>query len=391
MGRAKTALIESEERGWDAPEKFVCAECVEDEFLKECIQRNLDCLKCDYCGQESDNPISTLVQHILEPISGALFHYFAEPAGAGVPRDDGEWVGNMFDTFDVLESLPFYCNEESLFQDIVNSFHDWWWVECADGHWLGEHESTRWIWDWKFFENTIKTKTRYFFSDVSDELSSFERGSSPIILLNQIGRMAERLGLYKCLPAETCLYRVRTTSGDKTFDSFDEMGPPPSCKARSGRMNPIGISYFYLACEKETAIEEALNHSSCRGFIATFKPKQNLTILDLATLPNPPSVFDVDRYKDRQAILFLSEFVHAISQPTNMKSNGEDIHYLPSQVVSEYFAQVCSTNREHGQIDGIVYPSTKESGGKNVVIFPPRQHFTKWTDIVEICDIEQVN
>lgn len=37
----------------------------------------------------------------------------------------------------------------------------------------------------------------------------------------------------------------------------DEMGAPPSEEAKDGRINPDGISYLYLANNKETAIAEA--------------------------------------------------------------------------------------------------------------------------------------
>lgn len=52
MGLAKTAWMDAEARGWDAPDKFVCEECVPDLFLKEVVADNLEQDVCDYCGRE---------------------------------------------------------------------------------------------------------------------------------------------------------------------------------------------------------------------------------------------------------------------------------------------------------------------------------------------------
>ena len=99
MGLAKSEWMESEERGWTAPEKSVCADCIEDDYLKSVI---LDCAenkKCDYCQRKSPRPISAPLSYVVEPIAYALFSYFADPTEAGLPRDSGEWVGENLITY----------------------------------------------------------------------------------------------------------------------------------------------------------------------------------------------------------------------------------------------------------------------------------------------------
>ena len=57
-----------------------------------------------------------------------------------------------------------------------------------------------------------------------------------------------------------------------------------------------------------------------------------------------------------------------ICQPVQ-KDGREHINYVPSQVVSEYFAQVFKTP-EGKMLDGIVYPSAVALGSVNLALFP---------------------
>lgn len=375
------------ERGWDAPDKHVCAECVEDEFLKDIIQSNVSAQTCDYCESRSDEPIAAPVEAIMHPIGGAFFANFADPSSAMLPRDDGDWIQELTYTHDALESLPLTCHDD-LFEDVARSFHNWGWVQCAKGFWLSEHDSTVWRWNWENFERTVKTRTRYFFAGTVLEDSGNDEISSPGDLLRLIGSMAQELDLYKTLEAETPLYRVRKMREGEVLNSFNQLGPPPSDKASAGRMNPAGIGYLYLAQEQRTAIGEVLNGPPCQAAIATFTPKNNLRILDLAELPEEPSIFNTEKHDIREAILFLKKFVHAISKPVP-KDGREHVDFVPSQVVSEFFAQVF-LQEESDRIDGIIYPSAIVPGGQNVVIFPPREPMRNWKDVVEFRDVEQI-
>ncbi len=55
MGRVKDWEMEQEARGWwSVPGKFVCAECFDDDFLKQSIRDNVEVSKCDYCGSTGE-------------------------------------------------------------------------------------------------------------------------------------------------------------------------------------------------------------------------------------------------------------------------------------------------------------------------------------------------
>lgn len=85
MGRVKAEMMEAEERGWHALDTYVCADCVEDEFLKSLISNNCETDTCDYCGRKSDELIAAPTEVIQEAIAGAVFYYFNDPTNAGVP------------------------------------------------------------------------------------------------------------------------------------------------------------------------------------------------------------------------------------------------------------------------------------------------------------------
>ena len=81
-------------------------------------------------------------------------------------------------------------------------------------------------------------------------------------------------------------------------------------------------------------------------------------------------MFDAARRRDREAILFLHSFANEISKPVT-KDGREHIDYVPSQVMSEFFAQVYQLPGETPRhLDGIIYRSAVRPGGKNVVLFP---------------------
>lgn len=387
MGLVKSELIEAEERGWDAPDTHVCAECVEDDFLKAEIADHVFEKYCDYCHRKAPEAIAAPLSTILGPIAHALHTHFADPSVAGLPRDSGEWVGGeqITDTNDALSSLPLNC-EEDLFDDIAGAFHNTAWYPCAGGHWLDIHEHDELRYAWSSFEYEIKHRSRYFLLAKKDHTSGApgER-YSPRTLLQRIGGLVQKLNLIKTLPLNTRLYRVRRTSESGNFETFGDIGPPPDDRAAAGRMNPPGISYFYLAFEQETALAEVINKPPCHAAIGEFEAKMELTFLDLTELPHLPSIFDSDHSDEREGLIFLEHFIDAIAIPVT-KDGREHVDYLPSQVVCEFFSQVFQIDGG-GQLDGIAYPSAVRSNGKNFVIFPSREYSTEWVDRVWLRNI----
>ena len=246
--------MEDQERGWAAPEdKFVCAGCVEDEFLKDVIAGNLTKKECDYCGNESAVDIAAPVEAIMEPISSAFFYFYSDPDSSGMPYDKG-WVFDVdITTEDALDNIGLECHED-LLQDVAAAFSNALWVEAAGGNWASSHPSEIMAYAWERFVREIKHKSRFFFSAISPDPYDPD-GYSPSNILAEIDQAAKNLDLIKKVPVGATLYRVRERSNGSTWPlDADQLGAPPEGNAQAQRMNPPGISYLYLANEKKTAL-----------------------------------------------------------------------------------------------------------------------------------------
>lgn len=386
MGRVKEAWMQSQERGWDAPDTFVCSDCVEDDFLKQEINDNLGSRKCSYCGRGSHGYIAAPVEAIMPSISAALHYYYNDPESACVRWDKGYVVEPDTSTEEALYNISLICHDD-LFTEIAGSFHNDMWIETAEGFWAGIHLSESLQYDWDRFVRTVKHECRYFFSSIkpqddwSDELS-------PIALLSALGAMILDLELLRVMPSDTHLYRVRMrdSSATRPFD-IAQLGPPPNEKANAGRMNPAGISYFYLAQDNETAFAEVINKPPSTAVIADFKTNEDLLLLNLCDLPPIPSIFDAENHRVRELLYFLINFIKEITQPIE-KNGKEHIDYVASQIISEYFAKEFRTpDRQH--LHGVAYPSAIRPGGINIVLFPPQED-KEYATLVDLSDSEEI-
>ncbi len=368
MGRESEAQLEEQDRGWVKPSGHVCADCVDDEYLCDIIRQNsVEQEECTYCGNTDAAPVATL----MEAIAKTVLYYYQDPTVTGVPSCDGAFIIEPVTTSEVLYSIGLECNSQML-EDIERAFIPDVWVDAADGHWASSHLNIELGALWSNFAHGVKHKVRYFFNSMRDNLEDrFDgwRYRPPQAILSIIGEMVERFELYSTVTKDTQLFRVREREGDASWEpDAKQMGAPPSELARAGRMNPAGISYLYLAFEKETGLAEVLNGPPCSAAVASFVVVRDLRVLDLSVLPKLPSIFDDTRREDNEGLLFLREFVREISDPVR-KDGREHIGYVPSQVISEYFAQVFTDGGDH-PLNGIIYPSAVKPGGKNLVLFP---------------------
>lgn len=379
MGRAKQEMIEADSRGWNEPDGYVCPDCVEDEFLKSIILDNACHQKCDYCDTESDDDVASPVEALMEAIRDTVFYYYNDPTCAGVPYDGGSFIFDPIDTHEVLESLGLECDGQ-LFDDVASAFINTGWVASAHGHWASSHQNEILNASWNNFVNVVKHEVRYFFSRIPNSKKTDSQEYSPPQLLPIISHLANELKLISILPLGTNYYRVREREDGADWElDLDQMGAPPAVRAAAGRMNPAGISYLYLAFEQQTALAEVLERPPCGAAIAQFDAQRDLTILDLTSLPPLPSIFDDSCRDQREGLLFLNRFVEEISKPVR-KDGREHVEYVPSQVVSEYFALGFQANGQ--PLDGIAYPSAVRPDGKNLVLFPSKRGYERNFDQV---------
>jgi RES domain-containing protein len=292
--------------------------------------------------------------------------HFNDEASAGCPCDselDIQYHSSK-DAFAQLLDLEELVWSNDLVEDVSNAFSNQGWVDAPDGDWAGVHMHERLFWSWDAFSNTVKHRSRFHFHRNRRQSSWSDEPISAHEMLPFLGILVRKNRLIKKIPVSQVFYRSRKGQHAQTTC---ELGPPPSEIASAGRMNPAGISYMYLAYQNETAIAEIRPNLGDTVTTSLWRTKRELNVLDLTQFPSCPSIFS-DKRRERDLIQFLYSFVDEIKQP--IKHNGsEHIEYVPTQVVSEYFAQVFRFNGG-SRLDGIVYASSVHEGGKNLVLFP---------------------
>lgn len=189
---------------------------------------------------------------------------------------------------------------------------------------------------WNSFSEELKHRNRFIHSlDQIPDLSVFER------FMDQF-----RLG---CLPEK--LFRARINKDD-AFTPFpiDEMKKPPITKAKSGRANPLGISYLYVSTTVSGAIHEVRPHIGAYVSVVEIhiKNPSAFYIVDLRFLDGTISPFGLDDLeafsRERPLLKILdSEMSRAISPKRS------ELDYLPIQYL-------CESIKQQGA-DGIAYKS----------------------------------
>ncbi len=377
MGLVKSMQLEAEDRGWSVDDdKFVCADCVEDAYLKGVVQANRCHMTCSYCHRTGQEDIAAPLEALMEPIADTLGYFFNEPSSAGVPWDEGAYLVEPKSTEGALREVSLEC-DDGLFDEICQAFYNDAWVEAADGHWASSHEHEILRDSWNSFVFAVKHETRFHFDRAAVSSSAGPQEFAPRHVLSTIGTLVRNVGLVLDIAEGQPLYRVRVRGREDSWPvDAEQMGAPPLTMARAGRMNPAGIPYLYLALDEPTALAETVSVPPLTVVVAKFKAAKAIKVIDLTRLPPLPSVFDSSKRNEREGLLFLQAFVHSISKPVS-KDGSEHIDYVPSQVVSEYFAQVFRTKPRGGAVDGIVYPSAVRPGGKNLVLFPTERGYAK--------------
>lgn len=368
MGLVKGEWMEAQERGWSAPDTYVCDDCIEDPYLKKLVCDNAIATICGYCGRNNGTAIAAEAEVVMEAIYDAVHTYYAEPTVSGVPYDGG-FIVEPIDIADVLGELGCDGHTDFLQAVIDAEVNGYGFVPAVDGHWAGSHPHEVLSSAWNLFSYTIRHETRFHFANTPrlGTTSPYE-----IDIADVLPAIAERLRpQIRSLPVGTEVYRARIRQDEETWEpSADQMGAPPKDKASAGRMNPAGISYLYTALDKSTAQREVgiAERTTKTVFTATFALTRPLWVMDLTALPPVPSLFDVASKEAREQAFIVRGFVEAISTPVT-KDGREHIDYVPPQVICEYLAQVFRLKKDE-KLAGLIYPSSVYNGGKNLVVFP---------------------
>ncbi|MEG1615929.1 MAG: HEPN-associated N-terminal domain-containing protein [Bacteroidales bacterium] len=399
MGSLKKQWIEDESRGYSVPDKkYVCASHFNDKYLQQYVQENSILGKCEYCGRKTQ---VIDLRDFMEYAAGKITEHYGNPSDEALylessfyDDDDEEIPGfkrvgcfispsyadNFDSTTELLYELDLTTDDVQLNKDIEDCFI---WDEWIQHHPYMMTEGQELSFMWEMFGRMVKHEQRFTFFKRPEFTGEKMSGDNNLMdILTELGVKITENNLCKELDIDTELYRCRFIDTGEVVDTFDKISSPPDNKAKQSRMSPAGISMFYGAFDRNTAVLESSPDgitTSGAHVVGKFKTKAKLKVLDLTDLPQLSFWIP----SDWQVIKFLYSFRNEITKPIE-RDDRIHIEYVPSQVFTEYLRYIYR-GTEGEKIDGIIYKSSLSgTSSSNVVVF-----YNKKTsaDILELINL----
>ncbi len=348
---------------------YCCENCFENMEIKRFIQESKEFFgTCEYCGTSNTSLISlsTLKEYLCSCIDKA---YDALDNGTGAMYDSEDKIylgpyGEEAIRYSIREIL---VDVEMVFSDNTNSdllidemfstteFEDADWDDLVVRNDLYGLEVTNFYISWELFKHTIKHYNRFFDVDGAGIRKAY---------LEEIDKY-----LYEYITdidVGTIFYRAREQDDSITniseIDPYKEIGPAPYHCSKTNRMSPAGISYLYVAEDKNTTFAECRLENK-KSVVAEFATKSILQIVDFSkeVVYRQKSIFDTDyNHNERLINKFLDRFTQEISMLVDENIEDHSYEYTATQVIAEYLR---SKN-----YDGICYKSSV-TDGKSYVFF----------------------
>jgi RES domain-containing protein len=368
MGLVKRQMEEDWDRGWhSAGDKSVCEAHLGDDALRAIVAADASETRCSYCERSGDAPFAVPIDLIIERVATSLPYEWRNADDEGVAWDEGEYVGETFNSWDLLEKLDAF-NDGELLRDVATALPEHSWAQ-RDFYRLRPDE--RLIFGWESFGEVVKHRRRYFFADHRPYAHEHDDDYiAPAAMLSAIGEALLESGLIRRLASRTPVFRVRAHNADEHPRYAAELGATPAGRTlSSARMSPAGVPLFYGALDEDTAIIEA-HHANPRAeafTLARFELCQSIDAVDLAEPTDVPSLLDEEQRHLRAPKRFLRHFANAVSEPFE-RDDRIHIEYVPTQVVTEWLRTRFDLGGGHSP-HGILYRSARKPGGTNVAFF----------------------
>lgn len=197
---------------------------------------------------------------------------------------------------------------------------------------------------WERLSLELKYKNRFFLSEAID--------------IDSISSVLQRM--VKTHPKGTLFFRARISEEEI---KENQLGKPPREKASSGRANPVGIPYLYLATDKETTYYESRAGLHEHVYIGEFESIEHLSVISLENIDRLGPIeiqekgFDLWEFVRYRA--FLIKLSQELSRPIRKKDS--DFDYLPTQYLCELIKSL--------GFDGVQYQSAMNPKGSNLAVF----------------------
>lgn len=348
----------------------VCSSCVDDYALAELVAAEASATRCDFCDAQSEEPMAADVEIVL----GHMGHSIAteyDQAVEALGSDEGEFVGSStYVIYEVLDEEGWEGHPR--FRELVM-------LAFSDGHYcqrdpyaLSESEALHL--GWREFRRTVQKEARFTFTLMAQH-DDAEYGF-PVLrggaMLHHLGELINEYDLYRELGPGEPWIRVRPVHKEKAdYTTAEELGAPPSHRAKPNRMSPAGIPMFYASNNEATSIEEALgaraDGAHQDAMVAVFETTREGLVVDLTDVPHAPSLFDEANRHKRPRLGFLNGFARDVSRPLS-PDDEQQTEYVPTQIVCEYLRHHFATRTGQRPV-GLMFRSSKNEATINVVYF----------------------
>ncbi len=328
-----------------------CTECFIDIELKGFINSNSNKTgNCDFC-ENHDKPLVDVLE--LQAMFITLFDiYQIDTNGFSLE----EALQNDWSIFNTNSKLKIVELINALCQGLDEEYRE---LLAGLVRIVVPDETKELIQNWESFKEEIKKGNRFFFNNKAN-LQSIEN------ILPIRGYSKGKI-----------FYRSRIS--DYEFGHpVDKMGKPPYKLSKSGRANPKGIPYLYLAQSIETTMYEARATFLDYVSIGKFVLEEDINVISLRTSyqVSPWSDFSLEDYiKNKQ---LLDRFETDLAKPLRRQDN--ELDYLPTQYLCEYIKSL--------GYDGVEYGSSLHDGGINLVVFNDEKLTCKSVEVHEVSKIE---
>lgn len=341
-----------------------CIHCFKSDYLNRIIIGNKIIGNCDYCKSKDVNIYDSSELNIF--FKGILDLYKINPNGKPIEEQivddfpDKVFTVLLIKTPNIKQLLidiiqDDFSEYEELFTNPVK-------LECLSSE-IEEVIIKPLSLSWDNFADEIKSVNRFHFVNALD--------------LEKLKSLLKHFE--KEIPKGKKYYRARITSSRTSYPK-KEMGNPPNHLAKSGRANPTGISYLYLANDVTTTLYEARASLFDYVSVGTFRLEENLKVVNLNRTTY--DVFRLAELETLEEVLIHSSFVDKLEQELSKprRKNDSELDYLPTQYLSELIKSM--------GFDGIEFRSSLYSDGHNVAIFYPEKFKCLDVALYDIVDIK---
>lgn len=389
MGLAKRYMEQVRDQGWHPTDNWVCEHCIDEPFLARKVREaSVPGNACSFCGEIPAAKLDIFIDAFMRGIS---LRYEDADNEHRYDSEEGEYLGNTFDTMDLITSEygHVFANsevQEAVCDSVVDQLwtdNDYWYYSPSEALSAG----------WERFRETVMYESRYVFwlrRDWQDQDYDAD-GVHPAKIMKELSECVDEYNLYRTIEVSDVLWRARTHTESKVSWGAKELGTAGRQHAKqANRMSPAGIPMFYGAEERDTTLRESLVRTSdTHVSVAAFQATKRFSVIDLTgdSLPEIPSEFDADRFSERHRIMFLKEFARDLAK--SIRETYEQIDYVPTQILVEYLLKV--HEREEGNVvDGLMYTSAV-TGKACVVLDVPNERCIDEGDEIQRFDNEKLH